>query len=402
MGVRVRKRTDDPTGSYWVFVTHAKRRLAKSFGPGKSAKALAERQAVQWRAQLARGDAAAIFAKFAPTPAIPSFEQVARRWLVEYPALHPIRPNTLQTYRSAIDRHLIPHFGPLPITALTASAIETFIATKRQPGGQSRQPTKALSDGSIRTGLLPLQLILKRAARDRLIPSNPMAEVEWRGSARVDRVDPFTGPELRALLEAARHVSSDFAVLLQVWMQSGARRGEVAGLQWGDLDLTKGTMRIQRTYSRERLGPTKTGRERTVSFLHPVLDDVPEWRPGSTVTSRSAIGALRSLTVQPLDNPGAFVFGGPSGHQLQWRWRRVVRLAGVRYREPEQLRHTLASTLLSRNAPLLYVQTVGGWRSASVLLRVYARWLPGGLVEGGMTAQNAQPMQPVPVGSVGC
>ena len=62
---------------------------------------------------------------------------------------------------------------------------------------------------------------------------------------------------------------------------------------------------------------------------------------------------------------------------------RVVKLAGVRYREPEQLRHTLASTLLSRNALLLYV---------------YARRLPRGLVEGGMTVQNAQPVRLAPVG----
>ena len=41
-----------------------------------------------------------------------------------------------------------------------------------------------------------------------------------------------------------------------------------------------------------------------------------------------------------------------------------------------QLRHTFASTMLSRNAPLLYVQQQGGWRSAGVLLRVYARWMP--------------------------
>ena len=32
--------------------------------------------------------------------------------------------------------------------------------------------------------------------------------------------------------------------------------------------------------------------------------------------------------------------------------------------------------LVSRNAPLLYVQKAGGWRSASVLLRVYSRWVP--------------------------
>lgn len=35
--------------------------------------------------------------------------------------------------------------------------------------------------------------------------------------------------------------------------------------------------------------------------------------------------------------------------------------------------------MLSRNAPLVYLQKQGGWRSASILLRVYARWVPEGL-----------------------
>lgn len=65
--------------------------------------------------------------------------------------------------------------------------------------------------------------------------------------------------------------------------------------------------------------------------------------------------------------------------ELHRKWRRVLAAGRVRYRAPEQLRHTFASTLLSRNAPLLYVQQQGGWRSAGVLLRVYARWMPQGL-----------------------
>jgi hypothetical protein len=35
-----------------------------------------------------------------------------------------------------------------------------------------------------------------------------------------------------------------------------------------------------------------------------------------------------------------------------------------------------ASIMLFRNAPLLYVQQQGGWSNASVLLRVYAKWMP--------------------------
>lgn len=68
--------------------------------------------------------------------------------------------------------------------------------------------------------------------------------------------------------------------------------------------------------------------------------------------------------------------------------------AGVRYRSPEQLRHTFASTLLSRNAPPLYVQQQGGWRSASVLLRVCARWVSQEAGTGLNALQAATPAQP--------
>ena len=78
-------------------------------------------------------------------------------------------------------------------------------------------------------------------------------------------------------------------------------------------------------------------------------------------------------------------------------WRRVLHAARVRYRPPEQLRHTFASTLLSRNAPLLYVQQQGGWRSAAVLLRVYAHWMPqGGAPDFAIPQPAATPAQPSP------
>ena len=64
----------------------------------------------------------------------------------------------------------------------------------------------------------------------------------------------------------------------------------------------------------------------------------------------------------------------------------------MRYRVPEQLRHTVASTMLSRNAPLLYVRHQGGWRSASVLLRAYARWLPQAAASEASAASLPPPM----------
>jgi integrase len=391
MGVMVR----ECKGAWWIFVNYHGRRKAKRVGTGKEGRRAARAAAEKIQAKLALGDVSVLEPQ---TTTSPTFGVVADEWLRKYPALHAIQPGTLDNYRSFTLKHLIPFFGAMPLTNITAQTIEDFIEAKRAPGGSVLRRGKALSDGSLRTGLLALRLILQRAVRTQLIAANPMKEVEWRGAPHVEQVDPFTSLELRAIITAAHTIEPDFATMLQVWAQTGMRAGEVSGLQRQDIDLDRGTALVRRTWSRQRLGPTKTKRERVVSLLHPITDETHDWRPGATAASRTVVAGLRRLRVQSLD-PEAFVFG--HGHtprssmEVHRAWRRVLVKAGVRYRSPEQLRHTFASTMLSRNAPLLYVQQQGGWRSATVLLRVYARWLPQAF-DPVIEAVDATPAQPSP------
>jgi integrase len=376
MAVKVR----EWKGAWWLFVDHKGQRRARRVGAGKPGKRAAEVAAEKIAAKLALGDLSVLEPEPAQPAPAPTFREVYEEWLQKYPALNAVRPSTLHNYQSFAEHHLLPRFGALPITAITVQAVEDFIEAKRAPGGSVRRQGKALSDGSLRTGLLALRLILKRAARRKLIPASPMGDVEWRGTPHVEQVDPFTGGELRAILTVADRLEPDFATLLRVWMQSGMRAGEVAGLQWQDIDVTTGIVKIRRTWSNRRIGPTKNAHStRDVSILHPVAEDTEEWRPGVPEESRTVLHGLRRLTVRTFE-PDAFVFqrdGQPlSSMAVHRSWKRMLLAARVRYRMPEQLRHTFASTMLSRNAPLLYVQQQGGWRSASVLLRVYARWMP--------------------------
>ena len=387
-------------GAYWLDVVHKGRRKRRRVGTGKAGKKAAELAATRIAARLAEGDTSIFDPPKAAGPA-PTFATIAEEWRRKYPLLHAVRPNTMDNYGSFTETHLLPFFGDRPITAITPEAIEDFIEAKRAPGGSVRRPGKALSDASLRTGLLALRLILQRAVKVKVIPANPMKEVEFRLAPRIDQVDPFSGPELRALLDGARTaVGPDAATMLRLWAQTGMRAGEMCGLQWQDIDLEQGTALVQRTWSRQRLGPTKTGHARVVSLLHPVADDTADWRPGATDAARSVLAGLRSITARSRE-PEAFVFGQDSGQhssplssmEMHRRWRRALAKARVRYRVPEQLRHTFASTMLSRNAPLLYVQHQGGWRSASVLLRVYARWLPQA---AGISALAATLLPPAP------
>jgi integrase len=393
MGVKVRAYRR----AWWLFIDWQGRRKAKRVGVGKDGKKAAELAAIQIQARLAQGDAS-ILAKKAEAALAVLFATLAGEWLEKYPALHAVAPSTMENYRSFTRQHLVPFFGAMAVSAITPDTIEDFIAAKRAPGGSVRFSGKPLSDGSLRTGLLALRLILQRAVRTGLIPGNPAKEVDWRGTPRIANVDPFTGRELRALLSAAEQLDGTFAAMLRLWAQSGMRAGEVCGLQWGDLDFDRGMALVQRTWSRERIGPTKTRQSRLVSFRHPVADDTADWRPGLSPALRGALDPFRRTNVRGFE-PGAFVFGRRgqpmSSMELHRAWRRVLTAAKVRYRSPEQLRHTFASTMLSRNAPLLYVQQQGGWRSAGVLLRVYARWMPQDPAAALPEQPSATPAQPV-------
>jgi len=370
-----------------VFVAHNGQRKAKRVGDQKAAKHVAS----QIRRRLAAGD-------FQLRRDGPSFEVLAREWLARYPVVRSIRAATIENYKSFTERHLLPFFGKLPVSAITTGDVEAFIAAKRGASGSSRFPGRPLSPSSLRVGLVALRLILDRAVAAKHLAVNPAARLARFRRVEEDAVDPFTPAELRAIVEAAESMSRDLATWIRLWAQSGMRAGEVTALQVQDVDMERGVAVVRHTYSRERLGPTKTGRVREVSFLHPVLEDTAAWRPGATAGSRAVLTGLRRLSVRSLE-PGAFLFGGGaapiSSAARIADWRRVLARAGVRYRPPQQLRHTLASILLSRNAPLLYVQRQGGWRSAAVLLRVYARWMPqDGLGEVAPMQPTATPAQP--------
>jgi integrase len=99
-------------------------------------------------------------------------------------------------------------------------------------------------------------------------------------------------------------------------------------------------------------------------------------------------GALDALKAQQAHTKlaGGLIFLNPAYGQ-QWagdkpireRWGRILLLAGVRYRNPYQTRHTFASSLLMLGANPLYVATQLGHVDTTLVFRTYGRWISAGL-----------------------
>src|SRR3989454_11247854 len=164
-----------PRSPLFPYTTLFRSRKANRAGQGPRGRKLAEAAATKTAAKLWDGDTSVLDKPQKPATA-PAFAEVVDEWLRKYPALHAVRPATMDNYRSFTEKHLIPFFGSVPVSDITAQSIEDFIEAKRAPGGSVRWPGKALSDASLRTGLLALRLILQRAVRMKVLAANPIKE----------------------------------------------------------------------------------------------------------------------------------------------------------------------------------------------------------------------------------
>jgi integrase len=175
------------------------------------------------------------------------------------------------------------------------------------------------------------------AMRDGLIASNPFAELRLPGSRGRKDLVPLTEPELAALADVALtdemelgEYGSEYRAMILFSGYVGLRPGELFALRREDISGQMCT--IERSLSRTgEIGPTKTGRSRTVIVPPPAQDallDVPPHPSGLLFTSPTD-----RMWTQPL-------------HHRYWSLlRRFAKRPGFAF---HGLRHTAATLLLER------------------------------------------------------
>jgi integrase len=275
---------------------------------------------------------------------------------------HELRPSTQALYGTIARKHILPALGDVPIRALDAERISTFLdgLVSRGVGVRTVQIARQV-----------LSRVLMRAVRDRVIPENPVRDVP---SPRLARSD--VGHELR-LLDVGEVKAIGTAidpryrpmVLLSAW--GGLRWGEVAGLTVGDLDLLRGRVQIARQLT-EVAGAVSLGELKTKASARTVT--IPKF-VAEALAEHLADAAPRARS--------DFVFTSRRGRPLRrtnWRrryWLPACREAGIspspRFHD---LRHFAASVAILAGAHPRAIQSRLGHSSITVTLGVYGKLFP--------------------------
>ena len=258
------------------------------------------------------------------------------------------KPSTLRGYRSAIEAHLLPAFGELPVENVTTAAIEQWLA---RFGGSVRSRNKLL---------IQLHGILSRARRVYGLPGNAAADVEKFSQRPSGEIEVFSPEEVWALVHAAGS-EQDGAVFLTAAF-TGLRMGELLALRWRDVDFAGSTVRVRASYYLAQLTTPKSGKVRAV----PMAPDV--------ATALAQLGRRQDWA-----GDDDLVFAGEAGgyldgSALRRRYKEALSRAGLRALRFHDLRHTFGTRMIAK-ADIRRVQEWMGHAEIQTTMR-YLHYAP--------------------------
>ena len=210
------------------------------------------------------------------------------RWLISADN-RDSKPRTMDKYECDIRQHINPCLGKIPLAKVRLSHVEDWHTTLLD---------KDLSASSVCSIHQTLQKAMKRAVRHGLIGQNPCTGAKLP-KRTTKEIKPPTMAQVRELLELAKADNPRLYPAIHLAAFTGCRRGELAGLQWQNVNLAAGVLRIQQSLnslSKARggvqLGAAKTqAGERTIQLLPETVELLQEHRVNIEAEGREMLGA---------------------------------------------------------------------------------------------------------------
>lgn len=310
-----------------------------------------EKAAVAWRNTKMRASEAGAIVNAKPI----TIPELVRAWMAATPGREP---STVELYNSTLKNHISTRLN-IRVTSLTESVLKSFMASTPShlgPAGRGGESTNTAV-------LIMISAAFRWGSRPSvgLVEANPMLDMDRVSRPRAKRREAMPLPLVGALLAAAGEQPS--GIIWALLAATGARRGEILGLNWEDVDLAAGTVSFNKISSPETGGRglakrTKGKEDRKVHLPTELLARL------GTLASEGMAGH------QPL-------IPGPRGGRLcfstmrAW-WDRDCAVAGIRGYVPHCLRHTWATTALAEGVPANVVSSVLGHSTVNTTLTIYA------------------------------
>ena len=338
MAVRIIKK------SWWVDITFNYTRYRRR--SPENSRAGARKYEMVLRQKLARGESIGKEEDKAKSQE-PTFGQFAQRWFDEY-VVPNSKPSTQYSRKDILFPSLIPFFGKTQISKITVSDIERY---------KAKLIKKGLAGRTINSHLGVLNQCVSTAYKWLQLDGTP-PKITWL-KCPPPITDYLSFDESELLLS---HADGTVREMILTGLKTGMRVGELIGLQWSSIDWHNGIIIVRHSWSHyaKALGSPKSNKERHVNMTTDLYE----------------------MLLKRKSDTG-FVFVDANGNHfdqygLGRRLTNICKKAGLRHIGWHTLRHTFASHLVMRGAPVPAVQQLLGHSSLEMTMR-YAHLAPSAL-----------------------
>jgi integrase len=298
-----------------------------------------------------------------PEPSARTLADYLCAWL---DSAHEQSPKTLERYKQLAHRQIIPHLGATKLQQLKPEAVRQWHSTLLGTG---------LSPRTVGHAHRLLRLVLGYAVKAGTLTRN-VAAVHSAPKAESEEIEILTPEQIKAVLDSLKGHSLHPIVSLA--LATGMRRGELLGLQWRDVDLDAGALRVERSLEETDAGlrlknpKTKRGR-RNIKLPAQAAALLREHRK-QQLELRIALGMGKLEAMSP-------VFCNVEGQLLRPRnvtkaWSRVASALSLKV-SFHALRHTHVSMLIREGVDILSISRRIGHSKAATTLDVYGHLVSG-------------------------
>lgn len=294
-----------------------------------------------------------------------------------------LRPTTATNYSRYIVQDIQPSaLGRMKLTDIRRFHVNAFVdeLTKAGRGATTVRRIAAVVQGA-----------LKAAWHDELIDHNPGAGIRLPVVAK-KRFEAWQPEQVGSFLDlASKH---RLGAMFEVAMLTGMRRGEVVGLRWSDVDMSRGTITVRNNRTTDGTtiteGEPKTeASRRTINYDETVGGVLIEWQLRQRQEAE-LLGDAWSDT--------GYVFTYETGEPLkpQYATRLFEKLrtsAGLPKITFHGQRHESASLLLANGADIALVSKMLGHTSVSITSDLYSHLIGRADREASQRAAASIPRQ---------
>lgn len=203
---------------------------------------------------------------------------------------------------------------------------------------------KKKSTSTVNRYMAALSVVFSYAVKElEWMDDNPISKISHLQEPK-PRVRYLSDEERKILCEQARESSNPYIyAIICIALTTGARKMEILGLRWEDVDLNVNTAILQET---------KNGERRVLELIEPALSE------------------LKKLYAHRRKSP--FVFPSHDGNgvlDITYCWKDLIKRTGIENFRFHDLRHTCASYLAMNNVNMATIAEILGHKDFKITKR---------------------------------